>query len=388
MKVLFAPCTDALQPQLILPHLIPLVALASRLDPREYQTTFLAPKCFHHSLRSLGHHVQDIDYDVHHPFRGELMAYEQFRPDLVVDDMSTTALLSTSLAGIPRIAIRRTGIFPGVAPRNSAHRHSLMYPSLTDRFENCEEICGVPQPKTFADIFASAASIVPGTRSVEILNSVSNASLHYWFSGPLILPDKSVYELSGGNHLETTKALSSFVDVNSRRKIVFLTSGTMLNGWNLLLDVVCHIIQSGGAVVSNIDVHGIEPSLRERYFFSPFLPLHEVCSSAHFMIHHCGSGTYQYQLLHLLPSICIGSGCYDRDDVAARLEELGVAKYVPSPEENPDFLSQFRMHYDECADVAGAWYANAKHQLAQLKAESERTSAAFDFGAVLHAAVR
>jgi hypothetical protein len=101
------------------------------------------------------------------------------------------------------------------------------------------------------------------------------------------------------------------------------------------------------------------------------------------MIHHCGSGTYQYQIKHLLPAICVGSQCFDRDDVAMRLQELGVARYIPAPEEADGFVDQFRKAFDACSDPASLWYQTARKRLQAIKRETDRGSAEFGFEEIL-----
>src|SRR5690606_22196169 len=80
----------------------------------------------------------------------------------------------------------------------------------------------------------------------------------------------------------------------------------------------------------------------ERVFVNKFLPLNLICSNVDLVIHQCGSGIYNYPILNNVASITIGTRCYDREDVALRLEELGISKHIPHPEDNPNYLEIFK----------------------------------------------
>ncbi len=47
------------------------------------------------------------------------------------------------------------------------------------------------------------------------------------------------------------------------------------------------------------------------------------------------------------PVITFGTQCYDREDVALRLEELRLSKHVPSPRDNPNYLDLFKSHLND-----------------------------------------
>ncbi len=69
--------------------------------------------------------------------------------------------------------------------------------------------------------------------------------------------------------------------------------------------------------------------------------MHKACSHVDFMVHHCGSGTYSYQLMHQVPAIILGSRLYDRDEIAIRLNELGAACYLSADLEEGFFFFFF-----------------------------------------------
>ena len=374
----------------MLSHLIPLLALHSRLEPGRHDTAFLVPKQFHDALADCGRNALAIDHQLAQAFRTEMLAYSHFKPDVVIDDLAETVIMSTKIAEIPRITIRRTGTFPGCAPRNLNHRHSLLLPGSDSRYfaefyRNSEAICGLPPPKTLADACDADVSVVPGIRAIERLPPNLAADPSYVFSGPLIVPDSEAARISQAGR--DTEALLSFIDGNQSRPIAFLTLGNILAACDPLPGIVKHILEEGFAVISNVNVSDVAPNLRDRFFHRRFLPMDAVCSRADVMIHHCGSGTYQYQLMHALPSIAVGSQCYDRDDVAMRLDELGVAKYVCSPDDAPDFSGRLLRAFDECSNKSGTWFKKAQETLRALKEETARVANLFDLESVLEMAL-
>jgi hypothetical protein len=56
---------------------------------------------------------------------------------------------------------------------------------------------------------------------------------------------------------------------------------------------------------------------------------------------------YHYPLLNEKPTITLGTRSYDREDIALRLEELGVSKHVPSSFDNSDYLSIFKSYLED-----------------------------------------
>ncbi len=172
MRILLMPCVG--RP---IPHLIPLLALASRLDPKRHDARFLLPQMLHGAVADLGYRVLDVDYQNGQAFKAEMQAYDAFRPDVVVDDLGLTALLSTTLSRVPRVTVRRTGVFPGATPRNGAHAHSCIgdYPHYFDRYprlplyRRCLEEHGVAPPTSLVELCAAHMNIVAGIRSVELL---------------------------------------------------------------------------------------------------------------------------------------------------------------------------------------------------------------------------
>jgi hypothetical protein len=387
MKVLFIP-----MPGGGLAHLLPLLSLNKMLEHTSIETAFLVPRKRHEMLRQSGVDVLDID---HAGFRSELPAYKRFEPDVVVDDASMSTGAATLFTGMPRLAIQRTGMFPGGVPRNDRHGHSMLEISpgdLSRKFAGLAHL-GLPAPKVFSDLFKAECKIVPGISSIELLPPPLQNDPTYFFSGPLLMDDYLV-ERFGGNgggrstdiNLDNSKnfvQLQKFFDLNRKRKRLYVTFGTIAQATREMHDCLTFLLANDMAVVSSIRLDNLNAAQRELYFYAPYLPMHFVCSNIDLMVHHCGSGTYQYPLIHEVPSVIIGTQCHDRDDVGMRLAELGVAVYLPGPGENENFVRNFKQIVERYFEEEGGFMAEKKRNLAVLSGEVRRTAEAFDLEAVL-----
>ena len=105
------------------------------------------------------------------------------------------------------------------------------------------------------------------------------------------------------------------------------------------------------------------------------------------MIHQCGSGTYHYPILHGLPTITVGSGCHDREDVGERLMELGVSLHLPGPGEQIDFRERFKAAIDQYLTDPSGFLPEREKKLRELNREIQETSAGFNFAEVLYSAI-
>ena len=101
------------------------------------------------------------------------------------------------------------------------------------------------------------------------------------------------------------------------------------------------------------------------------------------MIHHCGSGTYHYPIVHTLPSLIIATGYYDRDDVAERLQELGAAIHIRASDNQADTEERFAAAVWSLLDQESQQPRSMKSALTRLKLEAERTESSFSFSDVL-----
>jgi UDP:flavonoid glycosyltransferase YjiC (YdhE family) len=393
MKVLFIPL-----PEGGAAHLIPLLALNKMLAGTSIETAFLVPGSMHTFLRQFGVNVVDVDNQlfIHNGLRSEMRAYRKFPPDVVVDDANPSTGFATALAHLARVAIHRTGMFPGGEPRNKNHRHSMAVSELT----NLPDVTflGLEQPQTFMDFFKAQMKIVPGIRSIEVLPSHLLDDSSYVFAGPLLLEDYMMGEV-GLAHLKDMggrlqldrfmnfEPLQKFFYANRNRRIAYATFGTHACASTPMLEALRYLLDNETAVVSSLRVDNLSASLRELYYYANYLPMHFVCCNVDLMIHQCGSGTYHYPILHNLPTITIGTGCHDREDVAMRLEELGVSRHLPGPEERADFYEAFKDTINSYFDDPTALLPCREEKLAALNREINETMAAFNFEEVLRTAI-
>lgn len=384
MKILFIPNAGA-----VVPHLAPLMALALKLDPVAHEVGFLAPARFHASVRSLGKQVLDIDYRPERAFQDEMSACTRFRPDVIVDDFSLVTLLTATLMDLPRVTIARTGAFPGYVPRDANHCHSCESIARFDfaaNFSESESCFGIPAPESFADVCAAHASIVPGIASIEQLPFDADDRPDFFFSGALDLPDR-LMPIPDGRTRPDEAAMSEFFERHAQRRIVFVTLGSVLAPSDSIRRAILHMLDAGVAVVSTVGMTDLPAGYDRLFHYAPFVPMHAVCSRVDMMVHHCGSGTYQYAILHGLPSLCIGSGFYDRDDIGRRLHELGVGRFIPG-DDAALFMEKFRDGFDACIDPSSAWHAQAMRRLEALKRENDLASRRFDLESILNEVVR
>lgn len=390
MRVLFIPQAEG-GPA----HIIPLMALNAMLKRPVFETAFLVPRFIHKFLRQFGANVLDVDqqgWDTN-GFRSELRAYKLFSPDVVVDDASLTTLFATAFSKVPRVAIQRTGIFPNYRPRNSEHRHSMNAIDLSKLAD--VTFLGIRQPTAFTDLFDGECKIVPGIRSIEVLPAELQSDPSYVYSGPLLMDDY-LMEKVGLQDLWTSDdcldinncndfgSLERFFAANKNRKVVYATFGTMAKIYEQVRDCIRFLLDSDIAVVTTIKVPELTPQQQELYYYARYLPMHVVCSHVDLVVHQCGSATYHYPLMHQRPSITIGTRCYDRDDVAWRLRELGVSVHLPAPEECADFVATFKDHVHALLNESGDAALRRKEKLAALNDEINQTVAAFNFEQLLH----
>ena len=384
MKVLFVPMMKG-----GLSHLLPLMALNKMLANTSIETAFLVPGEQHAMLKERGVPFLNID---HNGFRTEIPAYKKFAPDVVVDDASLTTAAATLFTGMPRVAIQRTGMFPGDVPRNPKHGHS-MHLSPADLRKQWAALAhlGLPAPKVLSDLFRASYKIVPGIPSIETLPEALRDDPTYFFAGPLVMDDYLVGNISGkyGFNLSTSQNLAplqEFFEKHRDRKRVYVTFGTVARPTQEVRDCLQFLMDNGLAVVSNIKLDNLSEAHQALHYYAAYLPMHYVCSNVDVMVHHCGCGTYQYPVMHEVPSIIVGTQCFDRDDVGMRLEELGTSVYLPGPQENENFVSDFKRTIEQFFADSGRLIQEKKKNLAALNREVERTVNNFNFESVLQKA--
>lgn len=391
MRVLFVPYYGG-----GLSHIIPLVALNRMIADRGVETAFLFPRISELLPRIAGFVPDQARLEaelgiriltVQHQglVRTEMRAYREFSPDVVVDDCSLTTGYASTLRGVPRVTIQRTGTFPGYRPRNPRHVHSMdvdvrRLPDVTS--------LGLRPPGSFPDLFEAALKIVPGIPEVEVLPGEVCGDDSFVFCGPLLMDDLLVERPGSAASGEAAfrgihdlDPLERFLAVNEDRDLVYFTYGLIASPPPDIRECVRFLLEEGMAVVTSIRYDDLRDRYPDRYYCASYLPLHRVCSRAKLVVHHCGSATYHYPLLHGIPSLTIGTQCYDRDDVAVRLQELGASQHLPSPVECEGFVDRFGEAVREA--LAGEVYLARKRESARLGEEVRRVAAAFDFPRLL-----
>jgi len=375
MRVLFIP-----HPMGGVSHLIPLVSLHRQLDGSIESAFFLseAAKQQQGNLLQRGFGLNLLRTHHNYTISSELAAYAEFQPSIIVDDTNLVTAYARQIKPLPRVTILRTGVFPNMPPKNSQHTHSVGH--TADQMPSVERY-GLQTYRNFQDFFQAEARIIPGIRSIEVVDESLKRDPRCTYSGPLLLEDID---------LLPRHPLAQFFERNRDRKRVYLTYG-VTQGRDTpaaIAEGIRSMLEKGVAVVTNVDVGRapLQAAFPSTYFHSQYLPMHYVCENVDLMFHHCGSGAYHYPLLHGLFSVTLGTQMYDREDVALELEELGVARHIPSPAENPEFDQAFRSCVDRYV-LHEDYDRGAVHaKLHSLQVEIERTRREFNFKQVLEAA--
>ncbi len=379
MRVLFVPMAPApitassiITHRYITPisHIVPLLALR-RLLPRSVETAFLVTAPQHRRSRK----IRVLDIDHRGELHTELAAYREFKPDVVVDDYSLTTAVATATTGTPRVTLARTGIFREYVPRDHRHGHTLEIAlAAADR-------SGLPSWQHVSDLFTAALSIITGIPSIELLPAGCRADPTYVFGGPLLLPasDRTAHGFAPEGL--TRADITAFHDRHRRAKrpLVFLTAGT---NWKpeALRTVVIRLLERGMAVLSTCVIDDVKTSLLELYCGARFMSMHDACARADVVVHQCGNGTYHYPLIHGVPMVTIGSGFFDRDDVAVRLEELGVSIHVPDCD---DEVRVGGIVEAVVASIGRKRSAEYRRSVAPLQQEMREVGGAFNFERLL-----
>jgi UDP:flavonoid glycosyltransferase YjiC (YdhE family) len=252
----------------------------------------------------------------------------------------------------------------------------------------------LPPPDAAGQMFDAAMYVVPGIPSIERLPEPLRWDPRYTFAGPLNLSDDLVAAMASVSDrftMDRTR-LERFLDRHQDKPIVFLTLGTVASASPELCRGIRQLLARGIAVVSTVspfdDGSAVDSALlqHELLCLPGFVPLGLVCGRSDLVIHHCGSGTYHYALQHGAPTIVVGTSRYDRDDVGRRLEDLGVAVYVPHPSEHSRFGEAFSAAVERCLERGYRQQLQAR--LLPVVDEIRRTTEAFDMRRVLRDALR
>lgn len=132
--------------------------------------------------------------------------------------------------------------------------------------------------------------------------------------------------------------LDEFLNSNKQKPIVFITTGTI--DQTPIENFIEFFIKRNYAVITTCNCE-INETYKQEIFYNKLLPLHYICGISNLVIHQCGSGMYHYPIMNRIASLTIGTQCYDREDIALRLQELGVSGHIPHPNDNPDYWHIF-----------------------------------------------
>ena len=336
-------------------HQIPLFMLHQKYlkNVDSLNNYFLLPERVHDSYTKKEVNVLPIDYEMNvsdptavnkntaaNFLDMEQSAFKTVQPDIIIEDTSFSSPLLAEKNNIPRISIHRTGFFRSIpnTKRNTKHTHSVdphnQLTLLKSKEKSHKTIEEKNDQEIIHDYLHAKAKIIPGIPLIEKLpDDIPNRD-SYFYSGPLNLEDN----LSDNEFIDS---VHTFIEQNKDRKKVFLSTGLIAQ--EDISAIIESLLEKGYAVISTVNY---KPSFiyKSQFFSNSFFPLNFICNKVDLVIHHCGSGMYHYPLLNEKPVITIGTTSYDREDVALRLEELGVSKHTPSSIDNPDFLNIFNSH--------------------------------------------
>lgn len=270
----------------------------------------------------------------------EQEAYRIVKPSLIIEDVSFTSPLIAEKNGIPRISIQRTGFFRAIDERhkNEKHIHSIMKGnSSLSKSVIFSDLNNLELPKYndsdlyfFQQYLKPKAKIIPGIATIECLPDDIENRESYFYCGPLIIMDKP------SKNLEVR--LDEFLNNNKQKTIVFITTGTIDK--TPIEKFITFFVNRNYAVITTCHCE-INDVYKESVFYNKLLPLNYVCGISNLVIHQCGSGMYHYPIINRVPFFTLGTQCYDREDIAIRLQELGVSAHIPHPDDNPEYWNIF-----------------------------------------------
>lgn len=266
----------------------------------------------------------------------EKEAYNKVKPSLIIEDNSFLSPLIAEKNNIPRISIQRTGAFRSIDKRyrNTNHIHSMQKGPYNERSAFvptwATTLSDDPDLYFWQQYAKPKVKIIPGISTIECLPENIEDRDSYFYSGPLLVMDKPSKDLSN--------RLDEFVTSNEQKSIVFITTGTIDR--TPIERFIEFFVKRNYAVITTCDC-AINEAYKQEVFYNRLLPLNYICGISDLVIHQCGSGMYHYPIMNRVPSLTIGTLCYDREDVALRLQELGVSGHIPHPDDNSDYWPIF-----------------------------------------------
>ncbi|WP_281310182.1 hypothetical protein [Flavobacterium flavigenum] len=269
----------------------------------------------------------------------EKKAYEMVKPSLIIEDTACFTPLIAEKNDLPRVSIQRTGIFRYIDKffRNDKHIHSFhkgsnfvksvdssnLYNSELSMFK-AADLCFLEK------YIKPKAKIIPGISTIERLPDNITDRESYFYSGPLLVMDKPSKDLSA--------RLEDFLNNNKQKPIVFITTGTVDR--TPIENFIEFFVKRNYAVITTCNCE-INDKYKQEVFYNRLFPLHYICGISNLVIHQCSASIYNYPIMNRVASLTIGTQCYDREDIALRLQELGVSGHIPHPDDNPDYWNVF-----------------------------------------------
>lgn len=341
-----------------LSHFLPLYVLNHKLKAiNSIKNSFLVNNTIQNFLKIQNTRFVPIDYNFNENIiedgktdnlnraikEMEEEAFNIIKPSIVIEDTSFLTPLISEKNNVPRISIQRTGLFRSIdsSLRNGRHTHSLQKGFFIDKAEFSSEyiqssIFDISESSYLNRYKESKVKIIPGIPSIECLPDNINNRDSYFYSGPLIIMDKPSINLS--------KRIHEFLDVNKGKPVVFITTGTIDR--TPIRKFIELFVKRNYAVITTCD-HEINETYKQEVFYNRLLPLNYICGISNLVIHQCGSGMYHYPLMNRVASLTLGTQCYDREDIALRLQELGVSGHIPHPDDNEDYWNTFLKMLDK-----------------------------------------
>lgn len=390
-------------------RLIPLYVLEKRYLKRQkdVRNFFLVPSYYHEELKKINVTVVDIDNSIDYNKLTKLLkddsnenieekfvigdrlknniykAIKSIKPEIVIEDMEPFAVLPCKENNIPRISLQRTGQFRSLpeSKRNPKHVHSCEKSNFDSKVYDASIMLGHriyddnDRKKDLNLIYQypdSEAKIIPGIKSIEVLPTNIKNRDSYFYCGPLTVEDNPSSKM--------IEDLEVFFESNKGNKIIFITTGLVDNtSINEFIDI---LFDKNYAIISTVDIV-VNDNNKYKFLYSSILPLNYVCSKVDLVIHQCGSGIYHYPIMNEVASITIGTRCYDREDVAIRLEFLNVSKHVPHALDDPQYIDVFK----NCLELFEKDKLCNFESLKKLKEEIYETMLSFDINEVIQYAL-
>lgn len=334
-----------------LSHMLPLLAL-NNTPNKNWNSYFLVHSDLQDFLKRKGVNCVPIDYfenETEYPenrkqaldyvIKKEEEAYEKIRPTLIIEDCSLTSPLIAEKNNIPRISIRRTGFFRSIDKRyrNPNHIHSLQkgeyaQPPFTKSAKTTSKVLPNYEitQNNFKKYRSAKAKIIPGIPSLECLPDDIENRQSYFYSGPLIVKVKPSKNL--------LIRLGIFFELNKHKPIVFITTGTIDK--TPVKKYIEYFAKRNYAIITTNKCE-ISKEYKQSVFYNELLPLDYICKISDLVIHQCGSGMYHYPIMTKTAFLTFGTQCYDREDIAQRLQGLGVSGHIPHPDDNSNYWNVF-----------------------------------------------